>query len=158
MAPYPTGSSESSTVLEYAQPWLFEKLRIFVDGEGIRFLLWNSPSSLEEVVTENTAMLPFEDIQSIFEKMMPIVDNPHIVTSSEWTSDIYIHEVRLGLMRVTERDIGQSGLLVPVWDFLGHSERVHVDEEPIIEGQSGYTSMLTINAIDGSIIDRLAGY
>ena len=57
-------------------------------------------------------------------------------------------------MRVTEQDIGTRGLLIPVWDFFGSYE----DSRGTVFSESSYRSMLTINAIDGSIIDREIGF
>lgn len=99
-------------------------------------------------------LLPFSSIQAIFEKMIVIVDNEYDTSEEKWTCEYFIDHVTLGLMRLTERNVGSQGLLVPVWDFFGHS----VDSYGIQRGTSGYTSLLTINAIDGSIIDRTMGY
>ncbi|NLB42889.1 MAG: hypothetical protein GX815_11660, partial [Clostridiales bacterium] len=67
------------------------------------------------------------------------------------------------LMRVTEQDVGDSGLVIPVWDFFGTLTLKSKPGQPnLAEGDDGgrytYTSFLTINAIDGSIIDRELGY
>ena len=99
-------------------------------------------------------LLPFSSIQAIFEKMIVIVDNEYDTSEEEWTCEYFIDHVTLGLMRLTERNVGSQDLLVPVWDFFGHS----VDSYGIQRGTSGYISLLTINAIDGSIIDRTMGY
>ena len=55
---------------------------------------------------------------------------------------------------------GHTGLLVPVWDFFGSRK---IDSEYDGETYSDTTdwptwSFLTINAVDGSIIDRSLGY
>ncbi len=149
-----TGNQFDGDVNAFARPWMYEKIRIFVDDAGISCLVWNSPYEVKEIVAENTAMLNFDEIQSIFEKMIPIVDNGYGSYGEDAPIDVYITEARLGLMRVTERDIGSSGLLVPVWDFMGYFE----SEGTKVVGASGYASMLTINAIDGSIVDRKLGY
>lgn len=48
-----------------SKPWLYEKIRIFVDDEGIFALLWNAPYVVTEVVNERATMLPFEQIRQI---------------------------------------------------------------------------------------------
>lgn len=138
----------------YAMPWNYEKVRIIVDDQGILCLLWNSPYAVNDILTDSSAMKPFSEIQSIFENMMPVVDNIYDTSEQGLTCDMYITELRLGLMRVTEKDIGTSGLLIPVWDFMGYTE----DSEGEVYGKDGYNSQLTINAIDGSIINRAFGY
>ncbi len=69
--------------------------------------------------------------------------------------NIQISRVRLNLMRIKAKNNATSGLLVPVWDFYGTQVfgdgEVHV--VPLEE-----TIVLTINAIDGSMIDRELGY
>ena len=55
---------------------------------------------------------------------------------------IEIERIELGLMRVLEPDSLDTGVVVPVWDFYGKSGETYI----------------TINAVDGSIIDRRVGY
>lgn len=141
---------------QLAKPWLYEKIRVFIDDNGIAMFEYRSPHELTDtdIEAEDAMLLPFSSIQAIFEKMIVIVDNEYDTSEEEWTCEYFIDHVTLGLMRLTERNVGSQGLLVPVWDFFGHS----VDSYGIQRGTSGYTSLLTINAIDGSIIDRFAGY
>lgn len=139
---------------QFAKPWLYEKIRVFIDDNGIAMFEYRSPHELTDIEAEGAMLLPFSSIQEIFEEMIVIVDNEYDMSEEEWTCEYFIDHVTLGLMRLTERNVGSQGLLVPVWDFFGHS----VDSHGIQRGISGYTSLLTINAIDGSIIDRFAGY
>ena len=139
---------------QFAKPWLYERIRVFIDDNGIAMFEYRSPHELTDIEVEGAMLLPFSSIQEIFEEMIVIVDNEYDMSEEEWTCEYFIDHVTLGLMRLTERNVGSQGLLVPVWDFFGHS----VDSHGIQRGISGYTSLLTINAIDGSIIDRFAGY
>lgn len=139
---------------QFAKPWLYERIRVFIDDNGIAMFEYRSPHELTDIEVEGAMLLPFSSIQEIFEEMIVIVDNEYDMSEEEWTCEYFIDYVTLGLMRLTERNVGSQGLLVPVWDFFGHS----VDSHGIQRGISGYTSLLTINAIDGSIIDRFAGY
>lgn len=63
-----------------------------------------------------------------------------------------VREAKLGLMRIKERNSKDTGLIIPVWDFMGTytAEGILFDDD--------YISLLTINAIDGSIVDRGLGY
>ena len=75
-----------------------------------------------------------------------------------WTLDV--QEVRLGLMRIKAENNNDVGLLVPVWDFMGRVTKTETDTgEDIffVQNENGGV-ILTINAIDGSIIDRELGY
>ena len=72
-----------------------------------------------------------------------------------------IKDVRLGYTRIYDPGADNTtGLLVPVWDFFG-SREIHTEYEgEAIEYTIGDKSMshLTVNAVDGTIIDRSLGY
>ena len=95
-----------------------------------------------------------------------LVDDSGAIYMS-WTNPYDVTEVltensvMLGLMRIMEKDNPDTGLLIPVWDFFGDVTVEHTDDS----GQKrtdistdSYQSLLTINAIDGSIIDREIGF
>ena len=66
-----------------------------------------------------------------------------------------ITEARLELMRVLEQGSADNGLLIPVWNFYGTRQRSFASGNT---DETLHGIMLTINAIDGSIIDLDAGY
>ena len=75
-------------------------------------------------------------------------------------ASIWITEIRLGLTRVLEQNADEQAYLVPSWTFFGVK---HLYDNKYIsgwegEGYDGTTEILTINAIDGSVIDRNKGY
>ena len=51
-----------------------------------------------------------------------------------------------------------TGIMVPVWDVFGGSQTEYEDHTEINTGEHSRQSMLTINALDGTIIDRGLGY
>lgn len=137
-----------------AKPWMYERLRIFIDDEGIFALQWDSPYAVKEIQNESATLLPFDKIIEIFERMIVVKNEQSDDTGSIIGEQaIEIKEIRLGLMRVKEKDVGESGVLIPVWDFFGAQSFGGVTL-----GRDGYQSLLTINAVDGSIIDRNLGY
>lgn len=73
---------------------------------------------------------------------------------------ITVEEIRLELRRVREQNSVTDGLLIPVWSFYGNQWQTKKDgSEPEITGTEGsQTCLLTINAVDGSIIDLAKGY
>lgn len=131
-------------------PWAYEELTVYVGDDGIGELYWDAPYELTETVTEDSALLRFDDIMDIFEKM-------YVVSNDGQERDVTVSDIRLGYTRVLKQDEDGVGLLVPVWDFfgevVGNSEdlagKVLSDPEQ---------SLFTINAIDGSVIDRSLGY
>ena len=138
-----------------AKPWVYEKIRIFIDDEGIFALVWNAPHVLEEVEYKAVSLLPFEKIRGIFESMI-VVKNKQVEDGTLLRDkNITVTAVRLGLMRIIEKDNNDTAYLVPVWDFFGTYDS---DGGTLVIGEDGYESLLTINAVDGSVIDRTLGY
>lgn len=140
-----------------AKTWSYEKVRLFIDDTGVSYLLYNSPYEILETVSEEVNMLSFPEIQNIFERMAPVVNNFYDEYGRE--CEMNIHEVKLGLMRITERNSKETGLIIPVWDFMGtYTYQEDLSGQMDTTMDDPYISILTINAIDGSIIDRALGY
>ncbi|HZJ83781.1 MAG TPA: DUF6034 family protein [Clostridia bacterium] len=142
----------------YHEPWMYERIRMFIDEEGVFYMKWASPYEVKEIVSQSSSMVPFADIADIFKNMIPM-KHDHWDSDERYSYQLKVTEARLGLMRVTEKDVGDSGLIIPVWDFFGQLTYKPKSSE-FWEGKEyyTYTSLLTINAIDGSIIDRDLGY
>ena len=135
--------------------WGYERMTFIIDDSGIVEMVWSAPYELADTITKTAKILTFTEIQDIFEKMI-MVNNANY---SEYGMDLKVTGVRLGLARITEQNNLKSGLLIPAWDFFGTAEYHYGDEEldSYTENDPG-KSYLTVNAIDGSIIDRRAGY
>lgn len=139
------------------EPWCYEKVYFYVNKEGLWYAELSNLYELTEQQTQNTQLLSFPEISSVFEKMLPIQQS-----STEMTeNDISIDHVTLGYMRIYDPNTDPySGVLVPVWDFFGSSTQMAIYEGTELTSSSSNprTSYLTINAADGTIIDRLLGY
>lgn len=148
------GMASSADPNAAARPWPYERLRMFIDDEGIFALQWDSPYTVTEIQNEGATLLPFDKIAEVFELMIVVKnEQPGNSAIAAYQQTIEIKEIRLGLMRVKEKNVRGSGVLVPVWDFFGTQTFGN-----ITIGQDGYQSLLTINAVDGGIIDRELGY
>ena len=134
--------------------WEYEMLRLFIDETGVCYLKYASPYAIEETVSEQVNILSFDEVWQIAELMLPIVNDRF----TDYNITININSVKLGFMRIVEEGYPNSGLLVPVWDFMGTCTRQHSGRGTTEKADDPYTSYLTINAIDGSIIDRALGY
>lgn len=151
--------------------WPMETVWIHVGKDGILDFTWQSPSGETIVKEEHTALLPFDQIVSIANTMLPtVIIGPTEVRSLveldqingfETHMDVEITKVSLSLMRI--RDKGSLlGTIVPVWDFWGTWD--WYDAEPNAYGYNekgmNYTTgpMLTLNAIDGNVVSRQFGY
>ena len=130
----------------YNEPWRYETLAFFVNDSGIVGLYWEAPYTIGDTVTSDSALLSFDDVMAVFEKM-------YLVNNDGLKQTVTINQIRLGYTRIAEQDKDGSGILVPVWDFFGTvtDENGNTKDDP-------YASLLTVNAIDGSIINRDMGY
>ncbi len=150
-----TYTSANQTIDSYNKPWYYEKVYVLIDEKGLLRLEYLNPNALVETVMEETELLPFEQIKDIFEKMAPIVEN--IVDTGVWGEDgrmeYVINTVRLGLVSIREQN-KETGLLVPAWDFLGYDRAKAYTDDWVATSTNQLKSYLTINAIDGSIIQR----
>lgn len=130
----------------YGPEWMYEVLEVAVDDGGILTVEWTGPLAVESFITEKAALLPFEDVRSIFEKMLPVV-YANYGADRDW--DIEIGEVRLCLWRIFDKNSFTRGILVPAWCFYGA-----VDGRPA----TNFQPLLIVNGVDGSVIDPLQGY
>lgn len=146
-----------------------EELTVLVDDGQVSFLSYQNPMTIVRTENENVALLPFAQVQERFWEL--IFSNYYVDEGSPL--ELLITDVELSLMRVRKTDDQQEYYLLPVWDFYGYDltpgddparSRTaayfaqHPDELAVhIDWWSGQ-SMLTLNAIDGSVINRNAGY
>lgn len=136
--------------------WLYERIEIGVNDDGICNVEWRFPVEMLEIVSDDVEILPFEDAKDIFEEMAPLIYQGKAADMEEGTDKqvevtAEIDRVELDLMRV--RDGGNlTGVYVPAWVFYGSESPAmsSADNAPWI--------VLAVNAVDGTIIDILAGY
>lgn len=128
----------------YREPWTPEFMEIFVNDSGIIEFNWYAPAKAEEVLNENVALKPFEEIKEVGRNLLAIKFSEKDEASRK---NIVIEDVMLGIMRIARENDDSEYLYVPVWDFMGH-----------YEGSNREISFLTVNAVDGTIIDRTLGY
>lgn len=127
----------------------YESLYVDVGAEGIFQMEWEYPIEISEIIAEDCELLPFEKIMDIFGVIAPLTIQRY---EYEANNNLYITRAVLGYMCVQERDDSFAYQLIPVWDFFG--ERT-IGPERYNEHNWSY---LTINAIDGTVIDRDYGY
>ena len=141
-----------------AESWDYERMSFRVDGSGIISMNWNSPLTIMNTVVEDCTLMPFEDIVSVFEKMMPISHEPLAREDFMGSVNFDIDRVSLEFVRVTEQNSIGHGLLVPAWCFYGTSTAIYNDGTRYDHHSDGYGCHLIVNAVDGSVIDPQKGY
>ncbi len=164
---------------DFRPPWAFERILVCVDDSGVAQFQWNSPVELLGKDTENAPLLPFDQIQKIFAEQM-YVNNSVVDDKLVANRTFRIEKITLGLGRVASKDDLSTYLLVPVWNFFGSTKDTYnidavdasfipgdadIDEiKEYYEQRSGeyysqpHDSFLTINAIDGSVLNLNTGY
>ena len=150
--------------------WYLENIYLDVGKDGILSFHWTAPSTQPVVRQAESTLLPFEEIASIADAMLPeVIVGPKETPLTQLDQyngfdtrmDVDITKVSLSLMRI--RDKGSlQGTIVPVWDFWGTSD--WYDAEPNAYGYQekgmnyDFQPMLTLNAVDGTVVDRQLGY
>ncbi len=144
-----------------AAPWPYEDMTFAIDDSGIVGFKWTSPYKITDTVTQNSNVMSFKDAMNVFNTMALVTNNFDAMTQGDvgmQAVDINVKHIKFGLTRITEQDKRNSGLLVPCWDFIGDI----VDTQNQNGTTKTYTDagepILTVNAIDGSIINRSLGY
>ena len=147
-----------STVNTHAPSWPYEGIDIIYDEQGFTSFTWTDPCEVELLSNEYEFLLPFSDIQNIFEEMFLKKYEGFIELEESRTDSFAVNEIRLGYMRIIEKEGDTTGTIVPVWDFMGtHTISLDGGKEIYLNGGS-FSALLTINALDGTLIDRCVGY
>lgn len=118
-----------------------ESIQVVINDDGVQMVYYNAPLEITGVLQENCALLPFEQMMEIARSVMSLKYAYQESRQGEWQCTVT--EIRLGYMRIRSKNSPDVYEFVPVWDFF--------------EAQS-LNSLLTINAIDGTVIDRAYGY
>ena len=156
--------------MEYGVSWEPEWVEVYLDeGYNVRFIRWLHPSAVGNTVNGNVALLPFEQVQGIVRETLRYYVPDFPLWEGVRHRTLVIERIVLGMMRVKVVDSADDYVLVPVWDCFGYiidhydsqsaSEYVlDANNNVKIDERGGVGSFFTINAIDGSIIDRRLGY
>lgn len=140
-------------------PWSYERCLVIVGDDGIQEVTLQNPYDIGEIKTENVKLMDFESVINIYEQMMEVSNADILNYESKRT--FHIRKIKFGYTRIYDpASDNETGLLVPVWDFFGGFDAVSADgtQSQHNTGERSSNSFLTINAIDGSIIDRSLGY
>ena len=154
--------SESGDAMAFSGSWAYETIEAMVDDSGILSFYWHSPLEISNTLVENATLLPFSEIQSVFENMMQVIYEARANDDEVEYITFSVDRVSLELQRIAEQNSIENGLLVPVWNFYGTCTSKDVDGEErwmtYLSGDGVYATLMTINAVDGSFIDWEKGY
>lgn len=147
--------SISADGAEYREPWYNERIEVMVNDDGIIGFKWYSPPEILETINDNVAIKTYDEIIDIARTMLPMQFVEEML--SEKQRDVAISEITLTMMRVARIDTDDEYYYLPVWDFIGYFGD-KADPNISEDNPSMTKSFLTLNAIDGSVIDRGLGY
>ena len=104
-------------------------------------------------MVKDSRIKSFDEIKETFEKMV-VIENAAQDKEAGGSVSVKVTDVNLVYTRISEKDSFDTGLVVPVWNFEG----TVVDEYG--SGKAGKKTgiILSINAIDGSVINQELGY
>ena len=139
-------------------PFRCNRLYIAVDADGVTAVYWQAPEEYGERYL--CTLLSFSQVMDIAESLLPLTQTDVEKRYGNRQAQVQIDRITLSYCRVQKRDEPGSYELVPVWDFFGQYGYMVEGEFHAItmEDEGLYNTLLTINAIDGTIIDRNYGY
>ena len=126
---------------------------LMLSDNGVEYLQCASPAEIT-VLEHDVHLMPFEQVLSIAKSMLPLVYAHWEANEAFYT--VKVERMTLGYMRVLDRDNPEQVLVIPVWDFFGRVDKDDGTSVPRYD-EPGAT-LLTLNAIDGTVIDRTYGY
>ena len=119
----------------YRALWEREYVTISVKDNMIIDVRWENPGQIDGVENENVAILSFEEVQPIFlNQLKRLFDLPDYTMT-----EVKIDRIELGLTKVVIQDSDEYRM-IPAWSFYGSMG-------------PRYSCLVTVNAIDGSIVD-----
>lgn len=143
----------------------YERIYIYVNDNGIVAFEWNSPLIEKKVLNSNVGLMEFDEILQVAINNLPLMVSKDFTGKKDITI-VDIDTIRLGYMQVKMKNKRNEFMLIPVWDFFGTSKQHYteifpgwtMDEDGWLRQNNLAESYITINAIDGSIINRDLGY
>lgn len=132
-----------------------ELITLAIHENKIVDFVWRDPYEIGDVLQDTTELMPFEQIMDVFGTIAPLsvqhTENDQ-GRKSKANNGMRINEIRLGYMPVLQKDNPNQWELRPVWDFIGW--RIL----PLETYDWPCWSLMTIDAVDGTVIDRNYGY
>ena len=154
-----TAKDAAGANMSYTPTYMQERILVNFSSGEIAHLQWDSPTQLIATVNDNVVLLPFDEILRVFRSQ--ILYHYYLDPAKPNETDPIFHmvitDIRFSYSRV-KRQNADTYYLIPVWDFMGYGYDDDIPNTALLQERYAHQSFLTINAIDGSIIDRNLGY
>lgn len=151
---------------EYASRYYYEDFTLHVSNGQIVYAQWGAPLKILSIENKNVQTISFEQAVERFRNQMQLeATASHLENNGEGGApqrmQTDIEKIELGLCRVRAQNNLAEYYLFPVWNFKGKMGMDYGDglfyESDLFE-LTELTTFLTVNALDGSIIDVSQGY
>lgn len=143
-----------------------ERMSIGIDDKGISGFSWSFPTTETGIAKNNVDLLAFDSIKGIAAKELMKLNWKDDAIKEAASCRLLINKVILSYMPVATEYGSRDFVMTPVWDFCGQviyklkpgtkGYVVDKNNEYVQFGREGEQtlSLLTLSAVDGSVIDR----
>ena len=164
-----TTYTSHNVMLDNFYTWPYETIEIRVHKSGeLDTFSYTAPAEVGETQTHSAKLLPYDEIKKIFRKQINY-ECVYIEDEKILKREYHIHNIKLGMARIAVGNGTDTHMAIPVWDFFGYYIDTYQGQEytdwqlddknrVTHEKQDPFYSIFTINAMDGTIIDRANGY
>lgn len=138
------GITYDETLSRYSkQPaqYNFELITCDITDEGLVRFQWNLPMSISNTLAEDTKLLSYQQMLEVFKKQVIVQNSGY--NKRENSVKFQVNRISFGLIPIKNEDMEETYTLLPVWDFYE---------------KDSYVSIVTLNAIDGSVVERIVEY
>ena len=140
---------------EYREPWYDERIEVMVNDDGLIGFEWQGPPEILETINDNVTIKTYDEIIETARTILPMQFEKESLNEKQ--RDVTICEVALTMMRVARMGTDNEYFYLPIWDFIGYFGE-NIDTNITEDNPGAMKSFLTLNAVDGSVIDRNLGY
>lgn len=145
---------------DFIDLWRNEYLYIKTLHGSIVDIKWQNPSAIVNIDNDNVQVINYKTAQNIFLKQMDLMLSPNSSTEDgqayraffQDTEEVNIVRIEFGLTKLLMQNSEDLYKLIPTWSFMGYPK---LKDSTADETESGaQVCFVTINALDGSIVDR----
>lgn len=121
--------------------WGPEYLQIDMKNDSVIKISWYNPADVATIDNSNVRTIPWETVKGVFSRQMS-----YMLSSDTEARDVYITQIEFGLTKILMKNSRSDYKLIPTWSFFGY--------DSVRQKADNYICFLTINALDGTVIDR----
>ncbi len=156
----PTYYSSSGDEAEPRPAWTYERLTVTLRDTDLYAFTYGGPLVLGKTLVESASLMSFDAVMERFAQMVEIQYEP-MLNDPRWDNiqsiEVQVDKIVLSLQRVAQPDNIDGGLLVPTWNFFG-SILCSTPKDTFNHMYNPSLPFMTLNAVDGNLIDPLKGY